>query len=155
MNTTTAGAHTQETTSNLLCAFVRQRAGLDFANYGDVSSYRSEARQITKDKAHFFELFALASRRYGSNFESALTNYLTRSSGRLTLSEGRLQYCTGQYFPTEYRKAACAVLASLIFADFRDEKESNTPNNLYKDGHEIRKAIKRALSRGAYSNYFN
>lgn len=29
---------------------------------------------------------------------------------------GRLEYTTGQYWPTEYRKAACAVLASALWA---------------------------------------
>jgi hypothetical protein len=34
-------------------------------------------------------------------------------TGRLTLStDGRLDYCTGQYFPTEYRKAAARALAA-------------------------------------------
>ena len=32
----------------------------------------------------------------------------------------RLDYCTGQYFPTEYRKAACAVLASALWNWQRD-----------------------------------
>lgn len=30
-----------------------------------------------------------------------------------------LTYCAGQYFPTEYRKAACAVLASALWGYFR------------------------------------
>ena len=35
-----------------LRAFVRQRPGLDFANYGDVKLYRAEVRSITKDLHH-------------------------------------------------------------------------------------------------------
>src|SRR3990167_287401 len=31
-----------------------------------------------------------------------------------------IDYCTGQYFPTEYRKAACAVLASALWAWTRE-----------------------------------
>ena len=33
-----------------LSAFVKQRPGLEFANYGDVSIYRSEMRRISKYK---------------------------------------------------------------------------------------------------------
>jgi hypothetical protein len=32
----------------------------------------------------------------------------------------RIDYCTGQYFPTEYRKAVCAVLASALWAKYRE-----------------------------------
>lgn len=66
-----------------------------------------------------------------------------------------LEYCTGQYFPTEYRPAANRVLRDLIWASYRDEIEANTPNNVYKNGHEIRKAIKRRVSRRIARNYFN
>jgi hypothetical protein len=34
----------------------------------------------------------------------------------LTWKNGQLDYCTGQYFPTEYRKAASAVLSYYIHA---------------------------------------
>jgi hypothetical protein len=32
-----------------------------------------------------------------------------------------LDYCTGQYWPTEYRKAACAVLASVLWNQARED----------------------------------
>jgi hypothetical protein len=31
-----------------------------------------------------------------------------------------IDYCTGQYFPTEYRRAACAVLASALWEYTRE-----------------------------------
>jgi hypothetical protein len=142
-------------TIELLTKFVNQRPGLDFANYGDSKSYNSESREITKDRNDYFELLSLAFIRLGSDFETKLKFNLENSSGRLTLKNGSLDYCTGQYFPTEYRPAANRILSQLIFNNYRDEQEQNAPNPLYKNGNEIRKAIKRAVSQRVYKNYFN
>lgn len=144
-----------QTTIEKLVKFVNQRPGLDFCNYGEIRAYRTEMREITNDRKDFFELLGLASRRV-QNLENKLNEYLSKSSGRLTIDEnGNLEYCTGQYFPVEYRPAACRVLASLIWASYLDEVEDNTPNNVYKTGDEIRKAIRRNLSRRVGKNYFN
>ena len=150
-------------TIELLNKFINQRAGLCFANYGDVKAYRAESREITKDRTDYYELLRIATSRYSiwiegkqvSNFNEVLTDYLSKTSGRLALKGERLEYCTGQYFPTEYRPAANRVLANLIFASYRDEIETNTPNPVYKDGEAIRKAIKRNVSRRVMNNYFN
>jgi hypothetical protein len=152
------------TTTELLTQFVNQRPSLNFADYGDRTLYRRELREITADRTDFYELLALANDRIGewvngqwvSNLDAVLTDYLKKSSGRLTLNDkGQLEYCTGQYFPTEYRPAACRVLANIIWASYRDEIEHNSPNPVYKDGHEIRKAIRRRVSRRVALNYFN
>lgn len=145
---------TETQTTTLLTQFVNQRPGLDFANYGDVKPYRAEMREITADRNDFFELYALASNRLGTDFNELLTSALESSSGRLTLKDGVLEYTTGQYFPTEYRPAACRVLANLIWADYANEKNTDE-SPVYADGHEIRKAIKRNVSRRVAKNYFN
>ncbi len=143
----------KKTTIDKLISFVNRRPGLDFCNYGDLSAYRSESRGITKDRQDFFELFALASRRC-ENLEKQLTDLLSNSPGRLTMKDGDLEYCTGQYFPTEYRPAANNILKTLIWDSYRNEKnEKGEP--VYKDGDQIRKAIRRNLSRRATNNYFN
>ena len=136
----------------LLSSFVRQRAGLEFCNYGDVKAYRAEQREITKDLHDFRELFNLYLRRV-DNPNVKLIEYLEKNSGRLTLVNGKLQYVTGQYFPTEYRPAANRVLSTLIWNDYRDEVENG--KNVYETGNEIRKALKRNLSRRVILNYFN
>lgn len=136
-----------------LIKFVNQRPGLDFANYGNISSYRQESREITADKHDFFELLALAQRRI-NNFSQVLEKELINTSGRLTLENGKLQYITGQYFCTEYRPAANRVLVSLIWNDYRDEKNADG-SSVYVDGPSIRKAIKRNLSRRVSRLYFN
>jgi hypothetical protein len=152
-------------TTEKLIKFVNQRAGLEFANYGDVKAYRAESREITKDRNDFFELLSVAQTRIGkwekgkfvSDLDIKLTFNLKKSNGRLTLNDkDELEYCTGQYFPTEYRPAACRVLAQLIWNDYMSEEKPNEPNPVYKDGHEIRRALKmRGLSRRVMNGYFN
>jgi len=136
-----------------LVKFVNQRPGLDFVNYGDVSAYRAESREITNDKHDFFELLSLAQRRI-EDFDAKLEKELRNTSGRLTLEGENLQYITGQYFCTEYRPAANRVLVSLIWNEYRDEKNPDG-SVVYSDGHAIRKAIRRNLSRRVGRLYFN
>lgn len=141
-------------TTEKLIKFVNQRPGLDFANYGDITSYRSEMRGITNDRSDFFELLSVAQRRLDGDLEQKLTKELENSNGRLTLNKkGDLEYCTGQYFPTEYRSAAARIIANVLWASYRDEKDTKG-NPIYKDGIEIRKAIRRNLGRRA-GKYFN
>jgi len=151
------------TTIEKLTKFVNQRPGLDFCNYGDVSAYRSESAEITRDRTDYFELLSLAFSRI-NNLNEVAENYLKNSSGRLTLNDkGNLEYCTGQYFPTEYRPSVNRILANLIWASYRDEtkyiadndKIGYTGDHVYKDGNEMRKAIKRNVSRRIMKNYFN
>ncbi len=141
-------------TIELLTKFVNQRPGLDYANYGEIKSYRSEMREITNDRSDYYELLSLAASRI-ENLNKKLSHYLSKTSGRLSLNDkGELYYCTGQYFPVEYRPAACRVLVDLIWVDYRGEKD-HEGNPVYKDGNEMRKAIRRRLSRRVAKNYFN
>jgi len=142
----------KNSTIEKLIDFVNQRPGLDFANYGDSKSYNSESREITKDRNDFYELLALA--LYCNDLDRNLKQLLEQSNDRLTLKNGNLEYCAGQYFPTEYRPAACRALVSIIWNSLRTEKDSKG-EFIYKDGHEIRKAAKRNLSRRTANNYFN
>jgi hypothetical protein len=154
MNTLTTSTVKTVSTLEKLVNFVNQRPGLDFANYGDVTSYRSEMREITNDRNDFFEMLSMAN-IFVENLESKLTDYLSKDSGRLTIDENsNLSYCTGQYFPIEYRPAACRVLRSLIWNALRDAKNSEG-TELYKTGDDIRKVAKRYLSLRVSKNYFN
>lgn len=123
----------------LLYSWVSQRPGLEFGNYGDVSAYRSEMRSITRDLHDARTMLAYVE-RHDSLTAERLRDAFSAFSGRLSLvpifvqNAGyyglgtmdsaigyRLEYCTGQYWPTEYRKAVCAVLASAIWEFIRDE----------------------------------
>lgn len=140
-------------TLHLLREFANQKPSLNFDDYGNRSDYQKESREITKDLHDFRELVYLASARI-ENLNDKLTSYLENTSGRLCLKDGKLEYTTGQYFPTEYRPAANNVLRDVIFADYIDEKDSEG-NDLYSTGRDICKAIRRNLSRRVASNYFN
>lgn len=116
----------------LLGAFIRQRPGLEYGNYCSDwrdtegrKAYFSEMRSITKDRHIAEKLLAQVAWRKGIG-EEQLRDAFRAFSGRLSivdLPDGkmRLDYCTGQYFPTEYRKAVCAVLAQALWDYFRDQ----------------------------------
>lgn len=102
-----------------LAAFVAQRPGLESGNYGGQSSYRSEMRSITRDR-HDYDSLAVAVAWRGISADDLIAASKEAYSGRLTIREAgdrrvTVEYCTGQYFPTEYRKAACAVLAGALW----------------------------------------
>lgn len=131
-----------------LAKFVAQRPGLEYGNYGDPTSYRSEMRSITADRHHFNALLSAVAWRTSIG-EKELRGAFSR---RLTLVDRpdgaiALDYCTGQYFPTEYRKAACAVLASALWDYVRD----NTPNK----GDRLRDTFRREFGRTIANRYFN
>lgn len=120
--------------------FINTRPQLDFRDYGDFSTYRQEQRSITADLLDARELLRIVS-MYPSSI-AYLRDELENGTGRLTAKfEGEkitLDYCVGQYFPTEYRKAVCRACASALFRFFRDNGCDNRS--------EILKAFKRATS---------
>lgn len=133
--------------------FVAQRAGLEFANYGDVSAYRAEQRSITKDR-HQAEILL----HYISWRDSITAAHIIKASegafsGRLTITTDgdkvRIDYCTGQYFPTEYRRAVCAVAASAIWARLREDAGKDAT------GDDIRRAARRELGASIARRWFN
>jgi hypothetical protein len=139
-----------------LTAFVNSRPGLEFANYGDVSAYRAELRQITKDRTHALELLAQVSWRESIDADALIRASQSAFSGRLTIKlVGEsivIDYCAGQYYPTEYRRAVCSVLASALWDYWRA--------NGCATGDDIRKMTSarwhgvncRAVSQTAISN---
>ena len=109
--------------------FIRQRPGLEAGNYGDAQSYNAEVRSIGKDRKDAFELLAAVGWRDSITADKLLEAAKSAYSGRLSISfddQGRcvLDYCTGQYFPTEYRRAVCAVLSSALWSYYRDDMEN-------------------------------
>lgn len=112
-----------------LGAWIRQRPGLEPGNY-DRAGYISESRRITRQK-HDAERLLDEAIRTGPHTDEAWRDAFRAFSGRLAWDSdkaigpkdtacGRLSYCTGQYWPTEYRAAAAAVLASLLWAHMRE-----------------------------------
>lgn len=128
-----------------LSRFVSQRSGIDGRNYGDRASFMGDYRPILKAGRD-----ARAMIRYIELRDSITADMLLASfrafSGRLSISDRGCDYCTGQYFPTEYRNAACAVLSMAIWDWLRPD---------CKDGHAIRKAARRELGRSIANRWFN
>lgn len=158
-NRKTAAEMTRADLLMALVSFAHQRPGIEPANYASWRDYRAEAREVTADLQDFQRLVTAVSWRESEISADAIRAEL-QGSGRLTLADdGRLDYCTGQYFPTEYRKAACRALASLLWAAGRNGAALNwaepTPEGRKITGNSIRKWARREFGRRIASRYFN
>lgn len=129
--------------------FIRQRPGLEFANYGDASAYRSEMRSITRDKK---DAETMLFQVWRSLMVSDTLKQASEGAfgGRLTWDGKEWQYVTGQYFPTEYRRAACAVLASALWRYWSFKGKGETFST-----ESIRKQARLSLGVGIAKRWFN
>jgi hypothetical protein len=140
---------------NIIAALYRwigQRPGLEFGNYGDAAAYRSELRSITKDGAEAKKMLR-AVERSGITAEQLVAASKSAYSGRLTMeprgeSGVAIIYCTGQYWPTEYRAAVCAVLSSALWYHWREGMEGE---NL---GERLQKMAAQEFGRGIAARWF-
>jgi hypothetical protein len=174
-NTVNAPVNAQEI-FDALATFIKQRPGLDPANYGCAPgqtpdfkqrmeawrSYRSELRSISRDRQR-----ALAALDEARGLTPAQPDLLLDSfrafSGRLswvtdavvkqgrgtvenpyvpatmetTGSKGHLEYTAGQYFPTEYRRAAAAVLEAYVSAWARWWSEQHPQTFTYRTMDDV------------------
>lgn len=173
--------------------WIAQRPGLEFGNYGDVSSYRSEMRSITRDLHHAramvnyvawhdsitAEMILSAADNGGrltlevvrdrecmtckhewtapvilststANLSGEATCFCPNCNNRATISNPqrvKINYVTGQYWPTEYRRAVCALMSSVIWAWLREDCNCKT-------GDDIRKAARRELGASIARRWF-
>ena len=126
--------------------FVTQRPRMEPGNYGDFRSYRRELAEVGRDMADALALLAAVERSYIT--AEAMLEEL-RSARRLSWDAERqeLDYCTGQYFATEYRPAAARALSSMLWAYYRDECHADTAD-------KIRAAARRAFRSRRIRQYF-
>ncbi len=119
-----------------LRAFAGQRPGIDPENYSDWRSYRQESARVARDLRDALTILSVVEARDGITAEDLLAACKHAYSGRLSCSlvpheytrencpgapwSCRVAYCTGQYFPTEYRRAVAAVAASALWDWQRD-----------------------------------
>ena len=127
-----------------LYAWIVQRPRLEYGNYGDAAAYRSELRRIARQKNDALAMLSYvgASHVTGEQMAAAF-------SGRLSWDGQKLNYCTGQYWPTEYRAAACAVLAAAIWSYWREGLTGE------KQGDRLRTCARREFGRGIAARWFN
>jgi hypothetical protein len=140
------------TRAELLAAldrFIRQRSGLDPRNYGDRESLMSDYRPILRDGKVARQLLRFVEIRESITADMLLEG--TRAfSGRLQFirnnkGECVVDYCVGQYFPTEYRAAACRIMAYAIAEWMRPESV---------DRETIRHKARREFGRAIAARYF-
>ena len=106
----------KQTICDALAAFIRSRPGFDPHNYGDAASYRADVRRAARQKRDAETM--LADVRWRDSITGADLIEAARG-GRLTIEQTargiRIDYCAGQYYPTEYRAGVCRVLASALW----------------------------------------
>jgi hypothetical protein len=136
-----------------LYVFINKRPQLEFNNYGDRQSYMRESRSITQDLHHARTLLRALRLSDSITADDIISASRSAFSGRLTINvtnDGlvNIDYCTGQYFPTEYRKAVAAICASALWTWYRDQCG-------YATSDRIRQAAQRNLGRTIARHYFN
>jgi len=138
---------------NTLAAFVDQRPGLEPANYAGRSDlYRQDYREGCLQPLHDFRMMLDAVRWRDSLTADDLREGFRRAfGGRLDLSDdGSIDYTPGQYAPTEYRNAACDVLAKILWAYWAtDTPEGETPRE------HITRNARREFGRGIAARWFD
>lgn len=156
-----------------LRAFIAQRSGIEWANYssGDYKTSRAafmgDYRPILKHGRHARQLLRAVELRDSITAEDLIAASARAFSGRLTIkvrADGAvgIDYCTGQYFPTEYRSAACAVLAAALWnywrANMPEPTKGKDGGDLYNGlsaGDWIRRQAFREFGRGIASVWFS
>jgi hypothetical protein len=133
--------------------WINQRPGLEPGNYisgWDDAAGRSESRSITRDAHDARYLLNYVAIRDSITAEQILDAAKHNFSGRLSIEpkgEGfEVDYCTGQYWPTEYRKAAAAVLRGAIWDWLREGRT---------EADAVRKAARREFPASIARRWFN
>lgn len=119
----------KETIIAALFNWVAQRPGLEWANYGDAKLYRAEMRRITRQR-HDAETLIRFVYRADSIPADAIMAELN-GAGRLSWDGDHLDYCTGQYWPTEYRAAVCCLLSTVLWRWFREQCGCDTREKIH------------------------
>ena len=137
-----------------LYRWIKQRPGLDPRNYGTSwQAYRHESRSITRDLNQARVLLRAVEWRSSIDAE-ALKSALKHSySGRLSWNGESLDYCTGQYWPTEFRRAVCAVLASALWDYARESGQDKIGKG--SPGDNLRTWARKEFGRAIGGRWFN
>ena len=154
MNTTTTETALEKTEKSMILAslsyFIAKRPRLEFGNYGDRFFYNQELRSIRKDLKHARVLIEKVS---DSSIPVDVLKEAFRSAyaGRLSWDGFELDYTTGQYWPTEYRKAVCAVCAQALWNWYG----SDIPYDVENRGDKVRAIFQRMFPRQIALKWFN
>ncbi|NBW23549.1 MAG: hypothetical protein EBR82_87965, partial [Caulobacteraceae bacterium] len=78
-----------------LRAWLNQRPGLEFCNYGDVTSYRAELRGITRQRADALQMLRAVELRDSITAADMLAELQSLSRLSWDKKKSRLEYVTG------------------------------------------------------------
>jgi hypothetical protein len=131
-----------------LRAFVEKRPGLEFADYGDRAAYFADARKITRQRADALELLRHIELRDSITADDLIPNGDGRLSINTNGAAARVDYITGQYWPTEYRAAVAWHIRSVLWSYFRSNLGAGCT------GADIRKSARRELGASLARRYF-
>ena len=126
METATAPTIEKAAAVDMLRRYISQRSGIDRRNYQrdyrDADGYRAfraDYREILRDGRDARRLLEFIAGRDGITAADIVS--ARNGNGRLeferiaeTVNGWRLSYTAGQYFATEYRAAACNLLAGIV-----------------------------------------
>lgn len=147
---------TKQAALNALRAFIAQRSGIDYRNYGERESFMGDYKPILREGRDARAMLRSVELRDSITAQNLID--ATRAfSGRLKF-EARgdgvaVEYTTGQYFPTEYRAAACAVLSKCLW-EYWHGCATKQPGIVDVGGY-IRKQARNELGRGITARWFN
>jgi hypothetical protein len=116
-----------------LHAFIESRPGFDPADYiGARDAYRADARRALRDLHDARAMLRAIHWRDSITADDIIRAKHHRITFTPSCNAVRVDYCTGQYYPTEYRAAACATLASTFWGYFRDKCGAATREDIQR-----------------------
>ncbi len=134
----------------LISAHIESRGGMTINDYVSDwrdtigrAAYNQDRREVLR-QLHDARTMLAAIRWRSIDADALKYAFRHAFSGRLSYENGRLEYCTGQYYPTEYRAAACAVLAMALRRYWREQSGGNWRNSAIRE-----------LSPGIIRRWFN
>lgn len=137
----------------LIRAFILSRPGFESGNYSTAASWRADTRRAIRDRNDALRLLDAA--EYSDAVTLEHLREALSSARRLSLSDDgqRLDYCAGQYYPTEYRAAAASALASAWWSAIRDDLTSEFGRDAVT-GDLIRKSARSRFGATIASRWF-
>lgn len=147
---------TKQQIIDALRRFASQRPGLNSREYGDAAGYRQESRGIARDLNQARVLLRAIEWREGVSAAHIIEAARSAFSGRLSIDPetAGIGYVTGQYWPTEYRRAVCAVCASALWGYMRDSCMP-ADNEIRSPSPYFRRLFRNEFGRAIAERWFN
>lgn len=133
-----------------LLIFINQRTGIDARNYFSswndkegVKAFRADYNMILKmGRDARLMLNAIKWREHAVSADVMLE---ILGNGRLKFYKNKFEFCSNQYWPIEYRAAACRFLRDCYVKAVRES---------CKDWQEIKARARKELGRGVANRWF-